>query len=72
MFTVENGYLMGMRAPGATVWGLEHIVGHVNPKAVEKYRPLLSSTVTGESASATTGKQVIFLNQNDLIASGKR
>ena len=49
---------MGVKFPDVFIWGLEHIVSHVDPKTIQKYRPLLNATISSDTASATMGKQV--------------
>jgi len=56
--TVDKSYLMFVKLPDVFICGLEHIVSHVHPKTLEKYRPLLNATISSDSASTIIDRQV--------------
>ncbi|XP_078494295.1 uncharacterized protein LOC100186104 [Ciona intestinalis] len=58
----DNGVLYTSQYPNSDIWGLEHIVGHINPKTIEGYRGMVeSSTISSEVATNVLKSEVTVL-----------
>lgn len=56
-----TGILHGIKGGQGNLWGLDHILSHVNPKVLDKYLSIVPSvTISSEEASVKCGQKVFL------------
>lgn len=60
--SVSNSVLSNSKEPKSNLWGLSHILSHVNPVKIEKYRKIFNqSSISSQQASEICGKEINVL-----------